>query len=103
MDINSTSITFGSIMALIGIGLTINAFLKSSKKDIQVKATDYAILKAQVKSHEETIAQMKIEIKEHEKELRSEMKRFDELLIQKVDAINAKMDDLKDLIINKIT
>jgi hypothetical protein len=103
MDINSTSITVGSIMALVGIGLTISAFVKNNKKDIQVKATDYAILKEQVKTHETTIAQMKIEIKEHEKELRSEMKRFDELLIQKVDAINSKMDDLKDLIINKIT
>jgi len=102
MDINATSITLGSILALTGISLTVIAFLKNNKKDIQIKAEDYAILKEKVKIHETTILEMKQEIKEHEKELRSEMKRFDELLIQKVDQINSKMDDLKDLIIDKL-
>lgn len=102
MDVNTTTITFSSIILLVGIVLSISAFVKNNKKDIQVKATDYAILKEQVKLHEQTISEMKMEIKANERELRNEIKRFDELLIKKVDDINSKIDDLKNLLIEKM-
>lgn len=100
-DISGATITVGSIFLIIGIVLTILSFAKSSKKDIQVKATDYAILKAKVETHEETIVELKQDLREQRNEWKSELTKLDEQLMSKVNTIDGKLDDLMKLLIKK--
>lgn len=102
INVNTTSITFGALMAILGIGMTIVSFLKNNKRDIQVKATDYALLKSSVEQLRVENSDLKTEVKDLERELRSDIKRLDEQIITKIESTNKKIDELKDLIIKSI-
>lgn len=102
INVNTTSITFGALLAILGIGMTIVSFLKNNKRDIQVKATDYALLKSSVEQLRVENSDLKTEVKDLERELRSDIKRLDEQIITKIESTNKKIDELKDLIIKSI-
>ena len=98
-NVNTTSITLGALMAILGLGMTLFSFFKNNKRDIQFKATDYALLKSKVEQLGCENIDLKNEVKDLEKELRSDIKRLDEQIITKIESTNKKIDELKDLII----
>jgi len=102
VDLNATSITIGGILTIIGGVMAFMAFVKNNKKEIQVKATDYALLKSKVEQSEKTIVELKNEVKALEEEFRQESKRLDKALMDKIDTVNGKIDQIKDLIIENL-
>jgi cell division protein FtsB len=102
MDVNVTTITIGSILAIIGVVLAVVSFFNNNKKEIQARTTEYAIYKQKVESLEQTVADLKQDVKDQGKELRDDVKRLDELLIKKIDNVYKSVGELKDLLIEKL-
>jgi peptidoglycan hydrolase CwlO-like protein len=95
MDLNTTTITVSSIFLIVAIFLSVFSFVNNNKKDIQLKASDYAVYKSKVQSLEKEVSELKQDIKSTSKELREEVKRLDEQILTKI-------EEIKDLIIDKL-
>lgn len=99
---DTTTITIGSLFALITITITVAAYIAKSKREIQLRASNYAVLQAQVLHLELSNEELKVDLKALEKELREEVKRLDKEIIFKIDGLRVQIDDLKDLIIKTL-
>lgn len=103
MDVNTTSITVGTLFALIGIVLTVFNYIKNNKTHVEGRASDYAVYKQKVDSLQKELDEAKREIKEVRHELMEEIKKLDSTIIQKVDKIDIKIDKLQGIILDSLS